>query len=106
MDHLIEDGEYLNKKQAKLRFRQGILKDWDNRCAYCDVDLGRSATLDHVHPKMRGGLTHPQNLVACCFGCNTAKSAEDWLEWYRRQRFWTQEREDQIVYWITGGLVA
>jgi len=89
MDHRIEDGQYLNKKEAKLRFRQAILSDWDNRCAYCGDDLKRNATLDHVHPKMKGGLTHQQNLVACCFACNIGKSSEDWLEWYRRQSFWT-----------------
>jgi 5-methylcytosine-specific restriction endonuclease McrA len=106
MDHRIEGGEYLNKKEAKLRFRQSILSDWDNRCAYCGDHLKRNATLDHVHPKMKGGLTHQWNLVACCFACNIGKSSEDWLEWYRRQPFWTPEREDQIIFWITGGLVA
>lgn len=106
MDHRIEDGEYLNKKEAKVKFRQSILNDWDYRCAYCHDELGRAATLDHVHPRMKGGLTNQQNLVACCFACNISKSADDWIEWYRRQPFWTPEREDQIVFWITGGLVA
>jgi 5-methylcytosine-specific restriction endonuclease McrA len=106
MDHRIELGEYLNKKEAKARFRQSILNHWDNACAYCGVDLGRSATLDHVHPKFRGGHTHQQNLVACCFACNISKSAEDWLEWYRNQPFWEPHREDAIIAWITEGLVA
>ena len=106
MDHRIEDGEYLNKKEAKARFRQSILKHWHNKCAYCAADLGRSATLDHVHPKIRGGHTHQQNLVACCFACNISKSAADWLEWYRDQPFWEPHREDAIIAWITEGLVA
>ena len=104
MDHHIEDGEYVSKKEAKARFRQSILKEWKNKCAYCGADLGRSATLDHVHPKIRGGHTHQQNLVACCFGCNINKSARDWLAWFREQDFWEPHREDAIVRWITEGL--
>ena len=106
MDHRIEDGEYLNKKEAKARFRQSILNHWNNCCAYCGVHMGRSATLDHVHPKIKGGHTIKQNMIPACFACNTSKSAHDFLEWYRDQPFWEPHREDAIIRWITEGLVA
>ena len=106
MDHHIFGGEYLSKKQAKKKFRQDILNSWGHQCAYCGNDLGRSATLDHVHPKMRGGHTCQSNLVACCFACNISKSAHDWIDWYRNQKFWSREREIAIAYWITEDLAV
>jgi len=95
MDHRIEDGEYLNKKEAKARFRQEILNSWQHTCAYCGDDLGRLATLDHVQPKSKGGLTHKTNLVPACFPCNISKSDA--------QPFFCHEREKRIFDWITSG---
>lgn len=31
------------------------------------------ATVDHVIPKARGGITHRDNLVTACYQCNQAK---------------------------------
>jgi hypothetical protein len=102
MDHRIEDGEYLNKKEAKLRFRQEILRCWQHRCAYCGDDLGRLATLDHVYPKSKGGLTQRENLVPACFPCNIAKSdAQPFSDWYQRQPFFCAQREQKILDWIS-----
>jgi 5-methylcytosine-specific restriction endonuclease McrA len=50
--------------------RRGVLRRDGHRCAYC----GRSAdTVDHVHPKSRGGLETWENLVASCLRCNNKK---------------------------------
>ena len=101
MDHRIEDGEYLNKKEAKARFRQEILNSWQHTCAYCGDDLGRLATLDHIYPKSKGGLTHRANLVPACFPCNISKSdAQPFSAWYQLQPFFCQEREKRILDWI------
>jgi 5-methylcytosine-specific restriction endonuclease McrA len=100
MDHQIMDGEYLNKKEAKLRFRQEIIWKWRNRCAYCNLDLGRSATLDHVLAKSRGGHTHPRNLIPACLSCNVRKASREWREWFREQDFWDQRLEVEIEEWI------
>jgi len=100
MDHRIEDGEYLNKKEAKARFRQAILNDWQHTCAYCGDDLGRLATLDHVQPKSKGGITHRSNLVPACFSCNIAKSdTQPFYAWFRQQPFFCEEREKRILFW-------
>ena len=100
MDHQIKDGEYLNKKEAKLRFRQEIIWRWRNRCAYCNSDLGRSATLDHVLAKSKGGHTHPRNLIPACLSCNVRKASREWREWFREQDFWDQRLEVEIDEWI------
>lgn len=100
MDHRIEDGRYFTKKEARRRFRQEILDAWDNRCAYCDCELGKLATLDHVHPKVKGGQTHKGNMIPACLTCNISKSASDWIDWFRDQAFWEPHREDAVARWI------
>ena len=51
--------------------RRGVLRRDGYRCAYC----GEGAdTIDHVHPRSRGGGTTWSNLVACCRRCNHTKA--------------------------------
>src|SRR3954449_1461404 len=51
--------------------RRGVLRRDGHRCAYCDK---AASTIDHVHPKSRGGADSWENLVAACLRCNNAKS--------------------------------
>lgn len=81
--------------------RDQILLRWGYKCAYCNDPLGRSPTLDHVVPKVHGGLTVPSNLVACCWSCNCSKSHKPWVDWYRAQPFWSALGEWAIAQWIT-----
>lgn len=97
LDHHIDGSLLCSKRFAKLRFRQGILCSWGGCCAYCGAPAG---TLDHVKAKRRGGPTVQRNLVAACSGCNQAKGTEDWLAWFRAQRFWDPRREDAIYEWM------
>lgn len=92
--HSIQGAELVPKKTSVTRFRQAIFDAWDHKCAYC----GEYAdTLDHVIPKMHGGLTIHKNLVACCRCCNGSKGSHPIWSWYRSQPFWNQEREDVII---------
>lgn len=100
MDHTINETELVPRKQAKLRFRESILYEWDYCCAYCGDPLGKNATLDHVMPKSKGGLTTLKNLVGCCFSCNSHKSGHDWIEWYRQRDYWLPDREERIAQWL------
>ena len=101
MDHQIDSTHLIPKKQNKLRFRDQIFLSWGYCCAYCAEPLGRNPTLDHVHPKAKGGLTTRDNLIACCFNCNGRKGATaDWKKWYRRQQFWSEGREMTIEEWL------
>lgn len=96
-DHQI-DGIYLTpKRKAKLEFREAILDSWRRRCAYCGCSAG---TLDHVHPRARGGHSVRRNLIAACAPCNRAKGSEDWLAWFRQQTSWTPWREAEILSWL------
>ncbi|MGA0340875.1 MAG: HNH endonuclease [bacterium] len=100
MDHQIDEIELVPRKQARLRFRERILLQWGYCCAYCSEPLGKNATLDHVHPKSKGGLTRESNLVACCLHCNSHKSGHDWKSWYRGRDYWTESREAAIEEWV------
>lgn len=45
-------------------------------CGYCGVseaDIGGELTIDHYHPQSVGGDDSEDNLVYCCFRCNTYK---------------------------------
>jgi len=50
------------------------------RCRYCgcsvnarDKSLTEFATVDHVQPRSRGGMSTQENMVTACRGCNEAK---------------------------------
>ena len=97
-DQLVFNLHCLQRRTARKRFRRDILDAWQNRCAYCDSD--RAHTLDHVHPKARGGETRRNNLVACCATCNILKTDIPFMEWFRGQSFWSEDRELKILRWI------
>ncbi len=58
----------------------------NNRCFYCGcrctAEGKHRATLDHLLPRSRGGLSVTANLVLACQECNTDK-ADLTLEEYR-----------------------
>jgi 5-methylcytosine-specific restriction endonuclease McrA len=86
------------KKSAVRHFRDSIFDAWERRCAYCGRD--GADTLDHIRPKSKGGPFTAYNLVPACRRCNQNKSAEPPLEWFRRQSFYSAEKEAKIVAWI------
>jgi 5-methylcytosine-specific restriction endonuclease McrA len=44
------------------------------RCQYCGVRKNPAElTLDHIHPRSRGGENTPVNIVAACLSCNNRK---------------------------------
>ncbi len=75
-------------------------------CAYCGDPLGRSPTLDHVIPKVHGGLTVRSNMVPCCWSCNSRKGHKTWIDWYRAQDFYSEMNEWAIAQWLGQDLFA
>ena len=55
--------------------RRNIFKRDNHTCQYCGHQSKNSKklTIDHVHPKSKGGGTQWTNLVAACSTCNTKK---------------------------------
>lgn len=88
-------------------WRRAIKQAWDDRCAYCDATPidEKSLTIDHVRPRSRGGEDRTRNCIPACKSCNADKASEDWLEWFRRQEFYTTWREVEIRHWLSTGEV-
>lgn len=60
---------------GRIRFsRKNILIRDGNICQYCGIRVGKSATIDHVIPKSRGGKTDYLNCVTSCRDCNNVKA--------------------------------
>jgi len=60
------------RKSVALTKKNVLLRD-DYMCAYCSSKGGSEMTVDHVHPRSRGGKSSWVNLVACCSRCNGRK---------------------------------
>jgi 5-methylcytosine-specific restriction endonuclease McrA len=61
------------KEQVKLNRRNIYARD-GNRCQYCGKHFPtRELTLDHVVPRVQGGLNTWDNLVCACVKCNARK---------------------------------
>jgi len=65
---------YIKTKQF-VRFSRNNLLVRDNfTCQYCSKHLEpKELTVDHVVPRVRGGTTRWDNIVAACYVCNTIK---------------------------------
>lgn len=65
---------YIKTKQF-VRFSRLNLLIRDNfTCQYCEKHLEqRDLTVDHVIPRIRGGTTKWDNIVAACYVCNAIK---------------------------------
>ena len=100
--------EAMTRKEAKHLWRQSIKEAWSNRCAYCGqppID-DKSLTVDHVKPKAKGGEDRTSNCVPACKRCNHSKGSEEWLSWFFRQSFYSDQAVRRIQIWIEEGLVV
>jgi len=56
--------------------RERARERFSSRCGYCGVDdvaVGATLTIDHHHPRWRGGSDDDENLVYACPRCNEHK---------------------------------
>jgi len=67
--------ERVTKKWKSPRFRKRVLFNRDDwKCQYCGTPVTTStATIEHVFPQSRGGMTTWQNCVTACSPCNRRK---------------------------------
>ena len=99
MSYRIEGSQLVSKRVTKNSFRREIIDSWDGACAYCGCEPEK-ITLDHVIPKVKGGMTVRGNLVPACAECNVSKNHCDVWAWYHAQRFHTAAREERIRSWL------
>ena len=88
-----------NKKQLPnsltLSQWQTIKIIFKNRCAYCGKE--KPLEQEHVIPLSKGGEYTVNNIIPCCKSCNSSKNNRDFIEWYRKQAFYSKEKEEFIL---------
>ena len=92
----------LSPRNARRKFRQSIFESWEWKCAYCDKDLDtKSATIDHIVPKFKGGHNVKSNMVCSCSKCNRSKGSVLLEDWYNPSNsYYSEERLGKIKHWI------
>ena len=92
----------LSPQNARRKFRQSIFESWEWKCAYCDKELDiKSATIDHIVPKYKGGHNVKSNMVCSCSKCNRSKGSVLLEDWYNSSNsHYSEERLGKIKHWI------
>ena len=92
----------LSPRNARRKFRQSIFESWEWKCAYCEKDLDtKSATIDHIVPKFKGGHNVKSNMVCSCSKCNRSKGSVLLEDWYNSSNsYYSEERLGKIKHWI------
>ena len=93
--------EQLCPKSNNKNWKDSLNKRTKYKCIYCG---NPSESVDHLHPKSKGGKTSTSNCVPCCLSCNGKKSDNDVLEWYRVQNFYDPRRAMAIRAWFNNDL--
>ena len=99
-----KDAIYLDQlcpKNSDKNWKATLNKITYNKCIYCGSS---SESLDHIHPKSKGGESTTCNCVPCCLSCNGKKSDQNALTWYRKQKFYDPRRAMAIRAWINNDL--
>jgi len=88
------------------------LKVFDNTCAYCGLPhkqhiikrMGKYITMkfhkEHVDDK---GYNDLRNAVPACQRCNSSKHQDSLDKWYLKQKFFSIDKYNFIVWWTTEG---
>lgn len=89
------------------------LEVFNYECAYCGMTQEKSKIIHnqklHKEHVDCNGYNDLRNAVPACRSCNSIKhedSLDEWYndEWYNKdKKFFTKERYDKIIWWITEG---
>jgi len=99
-DHYLQEMIVMTSAEAKRKWRNDIKAYWNNQCCYCGSV--ENLTLDHIHPKTRGGRDETRNLVPACLACNRAKGSNHWLSWWVGQEHFDHSNFSKVLSWTTG----
>jgi len=66
---------YIRRPMQKVALtKKNILLRDNYECQYCGLKGERMMTVDHVHPRSKGGPSTWENLVCACMRCNNRKN--------------------------------
>ena len=87
----------MTSPEAKRLWRRAIKDYFGNTCIYCGkLYEQHELTLDHVHPRSRGGSDLASNTVCAYQKCNQNKGSTDWKE-FMRSHFEFNPIREQIL---------
>ena len=103
-NHEISEKEWISCKDY---FKD---KDGDWSCAYCGKKI-QDHWIVHRKVKMLGdfhkehkddkGANDLRNCLPACGECNSSKWSFEFEEWYREKEFFTEDRYNKIINWVT-----
>ena len=91
---------------------RNCLNIFGNTCAYCGLPIeqhivkrnGKYIIMNfHKEHVDDDGYNDLRNAVPSCRKCNSEKHKDGLDEWYKKQKFFTQERYNKIIWWIARG---
>ena len=96
-------GRYKGKTPSRglknyRRLKELMMKEQGGRCFYCGTVLDKSAHMDHIIAKSRGGKDERHNFCLACPRCNSLKAQYSWKRWRDKLQRWDWRRE-RYVYW-------
>ena len=80
-----------------------MMEFFEFKCAYSGEYIGGNSkfrTIDHIVPLDKNGEHEIWNLVPMHLSYNSSKRANDMLEWYMKQDFYSEERLNKIYEWV------
>ena len=110
----IEINKSVKRRQLEENQGSGINKEqwyemmdfFDWKCAYSGEVLSKDTrSIDHIIPLSKGGEHEICNCVPATRILNSCKHNKGIIEWYTKQDFYSNERFDNILDWITFSIV-
>jgi len=89
----------MTSSDAKRMWRAAIKEAWNNQYVYCGAT--EHLTLDHLHPKAKGGHDTTHNMVCACLSCNQSKGSNHWLSWWVGQESFCLDNFSKVLSWTT-----
>ena len=85
-DYYLNNLIAMTSSEAKRLWRRSIKEHFDHTCIYCGKTYDLSQlSIDHVHPRARGGEDVATNVVCACTRCNQDKGSNHWRSWMRER---------------------
>ena len=100
-DHYLNNLIVMTSSEARRLWRRSIKEHFDYTCIYCGKTYDLSQlSIDHVHPRSKGGKDTASNAVCACTKCNQDKGSNHWLSWMRAAYGVNRLREKLIMEYI------
>jgi len=107
--------EYRLKREPKnhkisIKEWEACQKYFDYKCAYCGLPITEHWITHKGVTKLGGfhkdhndenGANDLSNCIPACKSCNCHKWNFNFEDWYRKQEFFTEDRYNKIIKWLT-----